>query len=133
VGEKERDHGGEYLSFLREQMHSAFRSVTRAQLQNMIIAYEPIYAIGKGADSAISSEDLHQTSLYLRKILTERYDRATALAVPLLYGGSVKANNTLALLEEGFVDGLLVGSASVAPKEFQEILRLAASLPVTTH
>lgn len=123
VGEKERDDKGEYLHFLRNQITSSLVSLPKRYLAKLVIAYEPVWAIGKSEDQAMKPGDIHETSLYIRKILSEIYDQKSALSVPVLYGGSVNHNNAKDMITLGEVQGLLVGRESLAPKKFEELLK----------
>lgn len=125
IGERERDNSGGYLSFLSEEVRVAFKDIARKDLRNIILAYEPIWAIGKTGKDAMQPSDVHETVLFLRKVLSELYDKKSALALPVLYGGSVEAENAEALLKEGGVNGFLVGHASLVPTEFGTILATA--------
>ena len=125
IGEKNRDAHALYLTFLQEQLGSALVGVTRAQLAQLLIAYEPIWAIGKRAEDAMKPQDMHETVIFIRKVLTKLYDKQRAVSVPVLYGGSVEPQNTSALLARGEISGFLVGHASLVPEEFCDILRTA--------
>ncbi len=125
IGEKERDSHGEYLAILKKQLLSALVSVTFSQLKNIMIAYEPVWAIGKGADFSMKPGDVHEAVLLIRKILHERYlGKKEVFSVPILYGGSVVPENASALVYKGEVDGLLVGHQSLDVRAFTEILKI---------
>ena len=124
VGESVRDSQGEYLSFLREQLRSAFEEVSKELLKNVTIAYEPIWAIGKTAGEAMKPQEVHETVIFIRKTLSELYDVDTAHLVQILYGGSVEPSNTEELFEKGEVDGFLVGHASLVPDDFSEMINI---------
>lgn len=118
VGERMRTDEGDYLTFIREELEAAFVGMKRADLKRLIIAYEPIWAIGKRAEEALDAPALYEMVLFIRKILTEQFGRAPAQKVPILYGGSVKVDNAEEFVAHGGVQGLLVGSASLDPKQF---------------
>jgi len=122
VGESERNKSGEYLAFLKEELEQSLGGIPQSALQNIILAYEPIWAIGKTNEDAMKASDLHETILFLRKVLSEKYDRKIALSTPILYGGSVESENAESLLGDGGVNGFLVGHASLVPSEFKDIL-----------
>lgn len=125
VGERERDGNGEYLDYVRREILSALEGVSKHDLSRLIIAYEPIWAIGKRGEEALTPDDLHQMVLFIRKILVEKYNRELALSVPILYGGSVEEENSEALLSHGETNGFLVGRASLDFEEFEGIIRHA--------
>lgn len=118
VGERERSDEGDYFTYIRDELEAVLSGVKRGDLKKIMIAYEPIWAIGKRAEEALDVPSLYEMVLFIRKILTEHFGRAPAQKVPILYGGSVKADNAEQFVKEGGVDGLLVGSASLNPKEF---------------
>jgi triosephosphate isomerase len=128
VGEKVRDEQGDYLVFLREEIRNSLNKVQKKFLKNIIIAYEPIWAIGKKDTEAMLPADIHETSIYIKKILFEIYGQESALAVPVLYGGSVGGKNAGDIIKNGEVDGLLVGHQSLKPESFNEILKSVENL-----
>jgi triosephosphate isomerase (TIM) len=127
IGERERDGHGEYLQLLKQQIDSAFQDVKNGELGKIIVAYEPIWAIGKTDEDAITPQKLHEMVLYIRKILVDHYNKEMALSVPIIYGGSVERENAEVLLKHGEADGFLVGHASLDANEFGDILKIANS------
>ena len=121
VGERERTDEGDYFTFIRDELEAVLSGMKRADLKKIIIAYEPIWAIGKRAEEALDVPALYEMVLFIRKILTEHFGRAPAQKVPILYGASVKADNAGEFVVEGGVNGLLVGSASLDSKQFISI------------
>ncbi len=124
VGESERDNHGHYLSFLSTQIKKSLAGIQKRNIKNIIIAYEPIWAIGKTASDAMDSHKLHETVLYIRKVLSEMYGRDIAKAVSIIYGGSAEPGNVAELMKNGNVMGFLVGHASLDVKGFSEILKI---------
>jgi len=91
------------------------------QIQKIIIAYEPIWAIGTGKTaSADQAQEMHA---YLRSSLTKRYSQAAASNISILYGGSVKGSNAKEIFSKEDVDGGLVGGASLNAEEFTQIIK----------
>jgi triosephosphate isomerase (TIM) len=123
IGEQARDMRGEYLSLLEAQIRGSLAGVSRAKASQLVIAYEPIWAIGKSAEDAVTPQLLHETTLFIKKILVSLYGRSTGTSVRILYGGSAEAQNAGALIVGGAVDGVLVGHASADKEEFLDILR----------
>ncbi len=126
VGETERDHDATYLSFLKEQINVVFAPLTPQERLKMIIAYEPVWAIGKHALDAIPTTDLAEMVLYIRKVLGEYLLGKSAQKVPILYGGSVEPANIRGLAGGSGVDGFLVGHASADVKTFSELVKALA-------
>lgn len=124
IGEKERDHHGHYLSYLKAQILESIEGVSPSSVERLIIAYEPVWAIGVQSHGAMEPGELLETSLFIKKVLHERFGKK-GLTVPLLYGGSVDPVNAEALLSEGKADGFLVGRDSLKPENFVKIIRAA--------
>lgn len=118
VGERERDGEGRYLAFLREELTTALAALTPRERAKIVVAYEPVWAIGKTAADAISPGDLAEMALYIRKVLSELLPGKNPYHSRVLYGGSVEPENIRALAAEGGVDGFLIGRASVEPDVF---------------
>ena len=123
IGETERDPAGAYLSVITEQLSSALEKLPILKPGRLVVAYEPVWAIGKSAADAMKAPDLREMSIFIKKTLTEHMERAAALKVPILYGGAVEASNARELLDEGDVQGFLVGHASAELESFVEILK----------
>ena len=121
VGEKERDVDGGYLEIIKAQLKEALQHVTRADFQKVIIAYEPVWAIGRKDNIALTSYDLHQMVVYIKKFFKETWGETIASIVPVLYGGSVTGDNAEDIIVNGEVDGLLVGRASYEAGSFSDI------------
>ena len=119
VGEdaKSRKHGAT-LAVLQAQIAPVLNKIDPSQADQLIIAYEPIWAIGTG--QAAGPEDIALTHRGIQKQLHEK-DAKFFNSVRILYGGSVKPANAAALLAIDEVDGLLIGGASLDPKAFSEI------------
>ncbi|KKU81898.1 MAG: Triosephosphate isomerase [Parcubacteria group bacterium GW2011_GWA1_47_8] len=134
VGERERDPDGEYLKYIALQVRAALKGVQRKDLTRIVIAYEPIWAIGKHAVRAASTDDALEVSILIKKTLADLYGLSAPTSrqagkdggsAGILYGGSVDAKNAWEFLLKSHIDGLLVGRASLDPKVFGEILKSA--------
>jgi len=128
VGEKERDSKGDYLNFVREQMVGILKATEKSQIKNLVIAYEPIWAIGTGKTA--TPEDAHEMKIFIQKVIADTLGRPAVSKIRIIYGGSVKKNNAEALLREGEVDGFLVGGASLVAEEFISIVKTAKEVVV---
>jgi triosephosphate isomerase len=122
VGEKlpERD-AGQAVDVVRRQLRDGLGRLTPADLSHIIVAYEPVWAIGTGrtATPDIAAE-MHAE---IRKTFAEIYEAAAADALRILYGGSVKPENISALMKKEDIDGALVGGASLDPASFAAIIK----------
>lgn len=123
VGELSRDNDGEHFEFLREEIKLSLMGLNkRSDISKLAIAYEPVWAIGKSAKDAISSLDLSQTIIFIKKVLTDIFGRTKADKVPILYGGSVESSNVKKLMTGTGIKGLLVGHASINATSFLNII-----------
>jgi triosephosphate isomerase len=122
VGEEVRDANGSHFEYIAQQLHTALQTFPKMGTR-LVVAYEPVWAIGKSAADAMKPSDLQEMHIFIRKTLTGMMGRAGADQVPVLYGGSVEVDNAPALIEEGGVAGFLVGHASADPKIFIELLK----------
>lgn len=121
IGEVERDPSGAHFATIARQLSSALAHFPKKGTK-LAIAYEPVWAIGKSAADACKPADLEEMTIFIRRTLTELFDRAAATKIPILYGGSVDATNAKELLVQGGVSGFLVGRASTNAKSFLELL-----------
>lgn len=122
VGEKERDAAGGQYAVVESQLRAAFNSLPHLA-KKVIVAYEPVWAIGKSAESALAPQELEEMVIFIRKILADILTRPIALKVPILYGAAVEAENADMLMKDGGVAGLLVGHASADIDSFLNILK----------
>ncbi|MBA3789441.1 triosephosphate isomerase [Patescibacteria group bacterium] len=123
VGERERDADGKYLTFLRTQLHAIFSILSAKEKFQIIVAYEPIWAIGKTAEEAITPNDLTEMMLYIRKVIGAYIPGTGSSKVSVIYGGSVEPSNVKALTEETGIDGFLAGHASVDSDIFTGLVK----------
>jgi len=122
VGENTRDTHGEYLSFVKNQIEECLLSVSKLQIKNITIAYEPVWAIGKNAVREATSDEFIEMRIFIKRIIADTYGINIANAVKIIYGGSVNQNNARSFAIEGEADGLLIGRDSLIPKNFGAIL-----------
>jgi triosephosphate isomerase (TIM) len=126
IGERERDKEGQYLSFIKEQLFKTLNGISKKDLLNLIIAYEPVWAIGGRV--SISGTDMHEMAIFIRKILSDAFGADYGWHVRILYGAAVEPQNASELMQNGEIQGLLVGHASLVPEEFKEILKAVESV-----
>lgn len=106
--------------YVEKQLNESLFQLTTDQMKNVIIAYEPIWAIGTGHTA--SAEQAQQMHAYIRKLINEKYGDLVAENISILYGGSVKPANSRELFANPDVDGGLVGGASLKADSFIEII-----------
>lgn len=123
IGEKERDLDAQYLTGLRAQIREIFTPLSQKERMQTIVAYEPIWAIGKTAAESITPQDLSEMVLYIRKVLTEYLPGRGSEKVLLIYGGSVEPANIRSLASGTGVDGFLPGHASTDPQMFAQLVK----------
>jgi triosephosphate isomerase len=129
VGEKERDEHAQYLRVIREQILSVINAVENKKLiKHITVAYEPVWAIGKSFALAPKPSDIHEMSLYIKKVAIEALGKTDGLKLQVLYGGSVNSENAEAMLRDGAIDGLLVGRQSLDPEAFATIIDYANNI-----
>ena len=112
---------GETETIVVNQIKAAFDGVDAAQAQLIVVAYEPIWAIGTGETA--SADDANAVIGTIRKTLSQIYDQATADRIRIQYGGSVKPDNIAELMAQPEIDGALVGGASLKVEDFTAIVR----------
>ncbi len=125
IGEKVRSD--DYLSVLQGQLEKNLANFPSKLADRLIIAYEPVWAIGKNAVGVETPEGFLHNKIFIRKVLASIVGRKKALAIPVLYGGSANSQNAGDFLGAGQADGLLVGRDSLNPKNFAEIIKIANS------
>jgi triosephosphate isomerase (TIM) len=126
VGESlAQNEAGETASFVGGQVRVALEGISAAEMANMVIAYEPIWAIGTGKN-ATSQQANDIIGGTVRATVRDLYGDTVADNVRIQYGGSVKPNNMVEYMSQPDIDGALVGGASLKVEDFTELVRLAA-------
>tara|TARA_Y100000310_G_C20595042_1_gene770076 strand:- start:614 stop:1369 length:756 start_codon:yes stop_codon:yes gene_type:complete len=125
IGEHERDEEGAYLSFLNEEIQESLAGVAPAHFKNIVIAYEPIWAIGKKAKKPATPEDYLEKSIFIRKVVSTMTNKDIAMKLRILYGGSVNEKNAEEFFAIGRADGFLIGRASRNPDTYGAIVQIA--------
>lgn len=126
VGENLEQHeAGQTEAWVSGQVRAAFAGLDAAQACQVVLAYEPIWAIGTGHAATPAGANA-VIGLTIRGTLADLYDEATAQAVRIQYGGSVNSGNIGGFMAQPDIDGALVGGASLKAEEFVAIVRIAA-------
>jgi triosephosphate isomerase len=112
---------GQTEKVLEVQIKKGLAGVSRKEMENIVIAYEPVWAIGTG--NPCSPEDTRKTSLFIRKIITNLYPDIILDNLRILYGGSVNSENVEEYSLKSGVQGFIVGGASLRPEEFLKIIK----------
>jgi triosephosphate isomerase len=122
VGERlEERESNKTFGVIRGHIEDGLKNIKIQNMQNLVIAYEPVWAIGTGRNATpAQAEEVHN---FIRKLLEKLYDKATSEIVRIQYGGSVKPDNIEGIMNEEDVDGALVGGASLKADSFVEIVK----------
>jgi triosephosphate isomerase (TIM) len=124
VGEtQEERESGQTEGVLESQLSGALAGFGAAEVEGLILAYEPVWAIGSGLSA--SEEQANQAHAFIRAYLERHFDKIFAKSARILYGGSVTSTNAAGLLNQPEVDGVLVGGASLSAQSFLEIIQAA--------
>ena len=122
IGEKlEQREAGETEQVLDEQLKGSLAGLSKDQMEETILAYEPVWAIGTGKTA--SADQAQSAHAFIRKPLGSMFDETTAKRIRIQYGGSVKPNNARELMSLPDVDGALVGGASLEVRSFSDIVK----------
>ena len=126
VGESlAQNQAGETDSFVRGQVEAALAGLSGQQVAGLVIAYEPIWAIGTGL-TATAADANRVIGVTIRGQVADLYDEDTAQAVRIQYGGSTKPDNIASFMEQGEIDGALVGGASLSVNGFVKMVQETA-------
>lgn len=126
VGESTRDEHGNYLKDLERQIRESVPLMPRRYFERLIVAYEPVWAIGAQAVRSATPQEVMETTLFVRKILASLFSKDLAFKVPILYGGSVDSTNAIPVLKESGVQGLLIGRESLQEKTYPALIKAIA-------
>jgi triosephosphate isomerase len=119
--EKEIREAGDHVTHTLSQLDGSMRDIPADQAERIVIAYEPVWAIGTGLTA--TPEDAQEMCAAIRGRLAELYDAELAEAVRIQYGGSVKGSNAASIMAQPDVDGALIGGASLDAEDFVRIIR----------
>lgn len=119
----EQRQGEKHFSVVEDQIRSALFHLDKDLITKVVIAYEPVWAIGTGVNATASqAQEMHA---YIRNLIRNEYDDNIAQSILILYGGSCNSSNAAELFSCADVDGGLVGGASLDPEEFLKIIKAA--------
>jgi len=126
VGERlEERESGTTEAVVRRQLVASLVGLTAQQMARLVVAYEPVWAIGTGRTA--SAADAQQVNQFIRFLLRDLFGETTATSVRIQYGGSVKPGNTAELMAQPDIDGALVGGASLEVDSFTDIIKNAVA------
>ena len=128
IGEEIRDNNHEYVNFLQVQLNTGLEGINKSLLSKLIIAYEPVWAIGKDATREATPEEFLEIKILIKKVLTLKFGAKNIENVRIIYGGSVDDKNIEGFLSAGESDGFLVGRASLDSKKFLKIINYTENL-----
>lgn len=122
VGEKlEEREANKTQAVVEIQVKGAFKDLSTPEAEKTVIAYEPVWAIGTGRTA--TPEQANEVHIFIRKLLSSLFEKDCAEKINILYGGSVKPENSRELLQMSDIDGALVGGASLDAHSFEGIVR----------
>lgn len=122
VGEEERDGSMAYLDHIKNQLIDAFYKIPKAKVSRVMVAYEPLWAIGKSAKRSANPSEIQEIVIFIKRVLSDLYKTRSVPPIKVLYGGSVSPSGAAEMFSLSGVDGFLVGRASLLPKDFSEIV-----------
>lgn len=114
------------LQVVKEQIEQGLKDITPQQAENLVVAYEPIWAIGTGKNA--TAAEAEEVQKYIRNLLSQMYNNAVAEKIRIQYGGSVKPGNIEELIRQPNIDGALVGGASLKADSFSQIVKTCAEV-----
>ena len=122
VGEQLKERkSGKTFSILKKELGEGLRGVSRKNIKKVLIAYEPIWAVG--ARKSASSKEILEVTLFIRQIITRLYGKHISKRIKILYGGSVNVRNIRSIISGTPIDGLLIGRASLHSDQLSEIIK----------
>ena len=124
VGEISRDENHEYFNLVKMQLEESLDGISKHSIEKVIIAYEPVWALSSTLPRKdATSMDAREMNIFIRKVLSDKF--GSQVSPRVIYGGSANEKDAEEFLTNGGVDGLLPGKASLDPKRFAEIVKIA--------
>lgn len=127
IGEKEGEKE-QMKEILEKQLAEGLKDIKPNQISNLIVSYEPVWAISTSGGQNCSTDYAFSSSLVIRKFLINSYGKYSGNKVKIIYGGSVDSGNAAAYIKETKMDGVLVGAASLKEEEFGKIIKSVAEI-----
>jgi triosephosphate isomerase len=122
VGESSRDdERASHFDILKEQIRNSFAGVPKRAGRDIVVAYEPVWAVG--AKESMAPEQIFEMSLFVKKVFSDVFNQESAVKLTVLYGGAINYRNAADIITIGKVDGLLVGRESLNTVGFVELLK----------
>ena len=115
---------------VKRQFENSLKDLSKEDILKVVIAYEPVWAIGTGKTA--TPDQAEQMQSYIRRLLKEKYSEEVASKIPILYGGSVKPDNIAEIIKKPNIDGALIGGASLKAESFTQIILEAVSAQFET-
>ena len=122
IGEKERDENSTYLKILESQITATFSDLSRAEFEHMIIAYEPLWAIGSDSKRSATPAEFETISLFIKKIVYDMTGQNPVGQITIVYGGSIDTIEEAVAYNDIGAHGLLIGRASLDVRMFNKII-----------
>ena len=124
VGESlEQRETNSHFDVIKTQIENGLEGITTEEMSHVVIAYEPVWAIGTGKTaSAAQAQEVHA---FIRGLIDSKYGQSVAQSVRILYGGSVKPDNAKEIFGQEDIDGGLIGGESLKPRDFFDIIKAA--------
>lgn len=119
VGESVRDEGGKYLHAIEAQLKESIQNIPKKDIEKIIVAYEPLWAVGGEAKRSATKEEVEEIVILIRRVISDKYGFKKIPQNKILYGGSVGSKKDITnLFSKNYIDGFLVGRASLSAKIF---------------
>lgn len=129
IGESDRDENHEYFNIVKSQIEECLFGLSRQSLSKIMIAYEPVWAISTTPNHRFATPaDSKEMSIFIQKVISDTFGVSGSSLPTVLYGGSVDERDVGSFLEDGGIEGVLVGGASLKPEKFTEIIKICEAL-----